>query len=187
QSELFLNLFYSCEKFPEPTTPGNLLLCLRKRRGRRRPPSSAADVLGDATLRTDGGVIANLDMPNDTGLTANQDTLTDPDTAGNSGLRCDDRILADHNVVRDLHEIVDLCSLLNPGSAKTGAIDGRVGADLDIIVDLYNSQLLNFFRAAIAPVESKSVGPNFGTAVSDPTRPAPVPFWNRTSRKIKPS
>ena len=100
-------------------------------------------------MRTDGGVIANLDMPNDTGLTANQDTLTDPDTAGNSGLRCDDRILADHNVVRDLHEIVDLCSLLNPGSAKPGAIDGRVGADLDIIVDLYNSELLNFFLAAI--------------------------------------
>src|SRR5438874_11031080 len=182
QSELFLSLFSSCEKFPEPTTPGNLLLCLRKRRGRRRPPSSAADVLGDATLRTDGGVIANLDMPNDTCLTANQDTLNDPDTAGNSGLRCDDRILADHNVVRDLHEIVDLCSLLNPGSAKTGAIDGRVGADLDIIVDLYNSQLLNFLLAAFDHFESKSVGANDRAAVNNHARANAGAFTNRYSR-----
>src|SRR6266498_2228234 len=141
QSQLFLDLFYSCEKFPEPANPGNLLLCFRKRHGGRRPPSPATDVLGNATLRTDGGVIANLNVPNDTSLTANQDTLTDPDTAGNSGLRCDDGILADHNVVRDLHEIVDLCSFLDPGSAKTSAIDSRIGADLHIIVDLYNSEL----------------------------------------------
>src|SRR2546430_10461826 len=114
-----------------------------KRPGGVGPPAAAADVLGNATLRTDGGVIANLDMPNDTSLAANQDTLTDPHTAGNSGLRRDDGILADHNVVRDLHEIVDLCSLLNPGSAKTGSIDGRVVADLDIFAELYSSKLSN--------------------------------------------
>src|SRR5438874_7132907 len=99
QSELFLSLFSSCDKFPAPTTPGNLLLCLRKRRGRRRPPSSAADVLGDATLRTDGGVIANLDWRIDTGMTANQETLTDRDNGGNCGLRCETRILAAYSVV----------------------------------------------------------------------------------------
>src|SRR5207245_5790988 len=160
----------------ESAKPGNLLLCFRKRHGGRRPPSPAADVLGNATLGTDGGVIANLDMSNDTSLTANQDTLTNPHTAGNSGLRCDDGILADHNVVRDLHEIVDLCSLLDPGSAKTGAIDSRVGADLDIIVDLYNSKLLNFFLAAIDHLESKSVGANYRTAVNDHARANPCEY-----------
>src|SRR5205814_7233409 len=151
-------------------------------RGVHRPHSPATEVLGNATLRTDGSVIANFAVPNDTSMTANQDTLTDPHTAGNSGLRCDDRILADHNVVRDLHKIVDLCSLLNPGSAKTGAIDGRVGADLDIIVDLYNSKLLNFFLAAIDHLESKSVGANYRTAVNDHARANPGAFTNRHSR-----
>src|SRR6266567_2240381 len=182
QSQLFLDLFNSREKFPEPATPGNLLLCFRKRHRGRRPPCPAADVLGNATLRTDGGVIANLDMPNDTGLAANQDTLTDPHTAGNSGLRCDDGILADHNVVRDLHEIVDLCSILDPGSAKTGAIDSRVGADLHIIVDLYNSELLNFFLAAIDHLESKSVSANDRAAMDDHTRADAGAFTDRHSR-----
>src|SRR5437867_12581610 len=80
-SQFLLNLFYSRDEFPEPANPGNLLLCFCKRHGGRRPPCPATDVLGDATLRTDGGVIAYLDMPNDTSLTANYDTLTDLDTA----------------------------------------------------------------------------------------------------------
>ena len=42
--------------------------------------------------------------------------------------------------MRDLHEIVDLCLFLDPASTKTGPVDGRVGADLDIIVDLNNSE-----------------------------------------------
>src|SRR6266566_6408767 len=181
QSQLFLDLFNSREKFSEPVDPGNLLLCLGQRDGRASPPCPAADVLGNTTLRTDGGVIANLDMPNDTSLTANQDTLTDPHTAGNSGLRCDDGILADHNVVCDLHEIVDLCSLLDPGSAKTGAIDGRVGADLDIIVDLNDPELLNFFLAAIDHLESKSVSTNDRAAVDDHTRADAGAFTDRHS------
>src|SRR5205814_7238570 len=182
QSQLLFNFLHAREEFSKPVDPGDLPLCFCKRNRERRPPCPPTDALGDATLRTDAGVIANLDMPNDTSLTANQDTLTDPHTASNSGLRCDDRIRADHNVVRDLHEIVDLCSLLDPGSAKTGAIDGRVGADLDIIVDLYNSQLLNFFLAAIDHLESKSVGANYRTAVNDHARANPGAFTNRHSR-----
>src|SRR6266566_4784775 len=157
QSQLFLDLFNSRKKFSEPVDPGNLLLGFGQRDGRASPPCSAANVLGNATLRTDGGVIANLDMPNDTSLTANQDTLTDPHTAGNSGLRGDDGILADHNVVCDLHEIVDLRALLNPRPSKPCAVNSRVCADLHIIIDLNDPELLNFLLPAIDHFKPKSV------------------------------
>ena len=94
-------------------------------------------------------------MPNDTNLPANQDTLTDLDAAGNSGLRCDDGIPSDHDVVRDLHEIVDLDALLNPSPAKPRAINSRVRADLDVVVDLNDAELLNFLLAAIDHFETE--------------------------------
>src|SRR5262249_44955058 len=143
------DFFHSREKFSKSTDPGNLLLCFCKRHCRRCPPCPATGVLGYTALRTDRGVIADLDMPNDANLTANQDTLTDLDTAGNSGLRCDNGVLSDHDVVRNLHQIIDLDALLNPSPAKTRAVHRRVRADLDVVIDLDNSQLLNFFLSAI--------------------------------------
>ena len=89
------------------------------------------------------------------------------DTAGNSTLRCDDSILADHDVVRDLHEIVDLCSFLNPGSTKTGPVDGRIRADLDVIVNLDDAKLLNFFLPAIDHFKTETVRADYCTAVND--------------------
>src|SRR5205823_3624485 len=167
ESQFLLNLFYSCKQFSEPVDPGNLLLSFRKWNRGRAEPGAALGTLRNATLRTDGGVIANLDMPNDTSLTANQDTLTDPHTAGNSGLRCDDGILADHNVVCDLHEIIDLRALLNPRPSEPGAINGRVGADLDIIVDLNHPQLLNLLLLAIDHFKAKTVRANHYSTVND--------------------
>jgi len=51
---------------------------------------------------------------------------------------------ADHNVVRDLNEIVDLDSFLNPGSSEARAVDSRVRTDLDIVIDLDNPELRDF-------------------------------------------
>src|SRR6476646_2502975 len=99
QSQLLFDFLHSGDQFSEPVNPGNLLLCFCKRNCRGRPPRPATDVLGYTALRTDSGVITDLDMPNDTNLTANQHTLTDLDAARNSGLRCDNSVLSDHDVV----------------------------------------------------------------------------------------
>jgi hypothetical protein len=71
ESEFLLDLFYSRKEFSEPVDPGNLLLSFRKWNRGRAEPGAALGALRDATLGTDGGVIANFDMPNYTNLTAN--------------------------------------------------------------------------------------------------------------------
>src|SRR6266404_4299777 len=72
--------------------------------------------------------------------------------------------------MRDLHEIVDLYTLLNPRPAKTSTINRRVCADFDIVVDLNNSKLLDFFLAAIDHLKSKAVRANDRAAMDDHTR-----------------
>ena len=51
--------------------------------------------------------------------------------------------------MRDLHEIIDLYTFLNPCSAKPRAIDRGVRADFDVVVDLNDPELLNFLLSAI--------------------------------------
>src|SRR5207248_7632797 len=82
----------------------------------------------------------------------------------------DDRIFSDHDVMRDLHEIVDLDTLLNPCPAKTSTINRRVRADLDIVVDLNNSKLLDFSLAAIDHLKSEAVRANDRAAMDDHPR-----------------
>ena len=69
--------------------------------------------------------------------------------------------------MRNLHEIVDLDALLNPGPAKPRAIDSCVRADLDVVVDLDNPELLNFLVAAIDHFETKAVSSDHSAAVND--------------------
>src|SRR5215216_7508783 len=104
--------------------------------------------------------------------------LPDLDTAGNSGLRCDDSILADHDVVRNLHEIVDLDALLNPRAAKPRTINSCVRADLDVVVDLDDAELLNFLVTAIDHFETKAVSPDHSAAVNDYARTNPASLAN---------
>jgi hypothetical protein len=69
--------------------------------------------------------------------------------------------------VRNLHEIVDLHALLNPRSAKTRAINGRVCADLDIIVDLNDAELLNLLLPAINHFKTETIRTDHRAAVND--------------------
>src|SRR5437899_2288375 len=88
-----------------------------------------------------------------------------------SALGGDNGIFPDYYVVRDLHEIVDLYALLNPGPAKTSAVDGRVRADFDIVIDLDNPELRNFLVLVIHHLKSKTVRADHHAAVNNHTRP----------------
>ena len=45
------------------------------------------------------------------------------------------------HVVADLHEVVDLRAAADPRRAGGGAVDGRAGADLDVVADLDGADL----------------------------------------------
>jgi hypothetical protein len=89
---------------------------------------------------------------------------------------------ADHNVVRDLNEIVDLDPFLNPGSSEPGAIDSRVRAYLDIVIDLDNPELRDFFVAFLHQFETETVRPDHGAAVDNYTRTDSRSLTNRRVR-----
>src|SRR4029077_18386521 len=80
--------------------------------------------------------------------------------------------------MRDLHQIINLHALLDPRPAKPRAIDRRVCADLDVVVDLNNSKLLDFLVAAINHFETKSVSSDHSAAVNDTARANPTSLAN---------
>jgi hypothetical protein len=57
--------------------------------------------------------------------------------------------------------------LLNPSASEPGAVDGRVCTDLDIIVDLNDPELLDFFLSAIDHFKAKAVRTDYCAAVDD--------------------
>ena len=69
--------------------------------------------------------------------------------------------------MRNLHKIIDLHALLDPGPAKSCAIDRRVCTDLYIVVDLDNAELLNFFLSAIDHFETETIGTDYRAAVNN--------------------
>ena len=67
----------------------------------------------------------------------------------------------------DLYEIIDLHALPDPRPAKPRAVDGRVRADLDIIVDLNDAELLNLLLSVIDHFKTETVRTDDCTAVND--------------------
>jgi len=76
--------------------------------------------------------------------------------------------------MRDLHQIINLHALLDPSPTKPRAINSCVRADLDIVVDLNNTELLNFLVAPIDHFETKAVSSDHSAAVNDYARANPA-------------
>jgi hypothetical protein len=79
--------------------------------------------------RADGSVIAHPNLAADDGIVA------DDGAAGDASLGGDDDIPADPAVVADVDEVVDLGPLADAGLFESAAVDGGVGADLDVVFD----------------------------------------------------
>ena len=91
---------------------------------------------------------------------------------------CNNRIFSKNNVVRDLHEVVDLHAFLDPRPAKSSAINRRVRADLCVVVDLDDADLRNFSISTIDKFESESICADDCAAVNNYARADLGPFAN---------
>src|SRR5258706_15921883 len=74
-------------------------------------------------------------------------------------------MFADHDVVCDLHQVVDLGSLADYGRAECAAVDGHVSADLDVIVNDDVANLRNFAVRALVEHVAKSIRADHRTRV----------------------
>jgi len=162
--------------------PRDLSFGFGQRHRRIAKPNAAGNVFRDPALRCENCSVADRYVTDDTNLAGYCYMLSDSSTPRDPCLRSNDRMPADHNVVRDLNEIVDLDSFLNPGSSEAGAIDSRVRSDLDIVIDLDNPELRDFFMAVLHELEAETVRSDHGAAVDDYTRTNSRSLTNRRVR-----
>src|SRR5207253_1870602 len=78
---------------------------------------------------------------------------------------------ADADVVSDLHEVVDLRSLADHRLAERGAVDGRAGADLDVVFNAHDSDLRDLLVTSFVLRESVAVAADHDAAVHDAALP----------------
>src|SRR5258708_5566307 len=113
------------------------------------------NILRDARLRHDDGLVTNGQMAGKANLPGNRDVITDDRAASDAGKPADDAVFADDAVVTDLNEIIDLRPLPNPRRSEAGTVDGGVHANLDIIPNLDIAELRNLLVYAVHHFKTK--------------------------------
>ena len=123
------------------------------------------DITHNAGLGSDHGLIANFQMVRNSRLRGDHDVITELGAAGETDLSHDQTMTANRDIVGDMDEVIDFCTLTNDGGAEGAAIDGRVRANLDVVVDDDVTDLKDFPMAALIEHVTKAVGANNGTGV----------------------
>ena len=121
---------------------------LRRTRARARPPAHPC-------VRRDCGPMNALSpiclwpaMPACASITTPVSSTVEPAMPACATI---DAALADRAVVSDLHEVVDLGAAADPRVAERAAVDGRVGADLDVVLDPRRARRCGPWRARRPP------------------------------------
>jgi hypothetical protein len=76
-------------------------------------------------------------------------------------------MLADHDIVGNLDQVVDLVPSPNPSAAEARSIDRGVCADLTSSVDLDDADLRHFDMPASGKLKAESIAAKHDTAVED--------------------
>ena len=85
--------------------------------------------------------------------------------SGDSGLRRDDRMGADHDIVGDLNEIIDLTAFGDARGTNGRAIDRSASADLHVILDHHIADLGELFVCPGGRDVTKTVRADHGAGV----------------------
>jgi hypothetical protein len=85
--------------------------------------------------------------------------------AGEAYLSHDDAVPTNDNVVRDVHEVVDLGALAYDGGAERAAVDRSVGPDLHVVLNNYIADLQHLAVKAFIQHITESVRADDGTRV----------------------
>src|SRR3954469_14892316 len=110
-------------------------------RRRAAPFLACRNISHDARVGRDLNPLPEPQMPRDRGLAADRDEVLQRRRAGDADLRHDHAMLADGDVVGDLHQVVDLRPLPDQRVAAAAAVDRRVGPDLDVVADDHAPEL----------------------------------------------
>src|SRR6267142_5717015 len=99
------------------------------------------DRMGDRRIAGDDYVVGDGEVAGEASAAADHAALADRGAAGHADAGGERTVGANAHVVSDLDEVVELHTLLDHGVVDGAAIDGGVGADLDIRSDAHRAQL----------------------------------------------
>ena len=85
--------------------------------------------------------------------------------AGDADLRGDEALAADAHVVGDLDEIIDLGAPPDHRLAEAGAVEGRVGADLDVVFEDHVADLRDATDLAVDGLITEAIGADDGAGL----------------------
>src|SRR5207249_2357563 len=110
---------------------------------------------------TDGEMAGDADLPRDCDVVAHGHAACD------AGARADNAVFANHAVVGDLDQVVDLGAASDACLAKAPTVNGGISADLHIVSNLDDANLGNFLVLTVRHLVPKAVCPQDDTAVQN--------------------
>src|SRR6476620_5275254 len=116
-------------------------------------------------------------------LPGDYNTIADARGTGDADLRHDQAQAADANVVADLNEIVNLGPGANDGVIEAAAIDGRVRADLDVLLDDAPPNVRNLVVDSVAEHVAKAIASQASAGLHHHARSERRPTIQRHRRK----
>src|SRR5271169_462746 len=108
-------------------------------------------------------------MPGDRNRAANHAALADARAARDAGAAGNHGVRPDAHVMTDLNLIVELDPGLDDRVFDGTAIDGGVGADLDVIADEHAAELGHFEPSCAIARKAKAIGANDRARMDDDT------------------
>src|SRR3569832_156647 len=106
---------------------------------------------GDVHVVSDFGMAHDADAAADGAARADAGAAGDARAAGDGGVRPDDHI------VGHLYLIIQFDAVLDHGIVERAAVDGGVGADLDVVADTHCAELRHFDPCAARIGETEAV------------------------------
>ena len=123
--------------------------------------------LSHAGLGADSGAVSDGQVPGDPGLPCQNGVFANSDTAGDTDLGYQNCIFADDDIVRDMHQIVGLNSPSDEGFAEGGPVNGVVGTDFNIIIDLDDAGVGDFMIALAIGGIPKAISADHRAGMND--------------------
>ena len=124
-------------------------------------------------------MIGKLEVPQNDCAAAYRAVGADMCTAGNANTSGERRVHADAYVMANLHQIVQLHTVLDHRVLQSTTVDTGVGADFDIISDAYRAKLLYLLPATLVRRKAKAIGAYDRARVNDAARADRASFGQR--------
>ena len=97
-------------------------------------------------------------MPGDPGLRGDDSVIAYRGAAGDADLGNHHTVAAENHIVTDLNLVVYFGALTDPRFPEAGTVNGGVRSDFDIIVNLHDTNLVDFPVASVDKFVAKPIG-----------------------------